>query len=109
MPNYWNKLIVYYRKLLITAFGGCCQAIKENGEICGSTERLEFAHLEPTELNGWGRGRKERVYDVIRYPWKYQLFCHDCHFLYDHKKKDVDEHQVSSSSSDSSANLSSVN
>lgn len=78
---------VVYRWLLIYAFGGCCQAIKENGEICGSTERLELAHIEPTELEGRGRGRGERIYDVIRYPWSYKLFCHDCHVDYDDKKK----------------------
>lgn len=86
MPNRENIRIVKVRRLLIEAFGGCCQEIQEDGEICGSTERLEFAHLEPTDLKGWGRGRKERIYDVIRYPWKYGLKCHDCHFLYDRKK-----------------------
>lgn len=58
--------------------------IKENGEICGSTKKLEFAHIEETDLDGRGRGRGERIYDVIKFPWKYNLFCHECHWLHDH-------------------------
>ena len=58
------------RKLLIEAFGGKCQF-----EGCEETENLEFAHRVPTELNGWGRGRKERIQDVINNPCCYALSC----------------------------------
>ena len=51
--------------------------------MCGTTSKLEFAHKEETELSGRGRGRKERVYDVIKNPDKYRLLCEDCHKDYD--------------------------
>lgn len=57
-------------------YGGEC-------EECSTTSKLEFAHKETTGLNGWGRGRKERVYDVIKNPDKYRLLCKDCHKRYD--------------------------
>jgi predicted restriction endonuclease len=34
-------------------------------------------------LNGRGRGRKERYYDVIRNPTSYLLMCKDHHEMYD--------------------------
>lgn len=80
MTNNWVKKI---RPVLIEAFGGCCQFIENNGEICGSVENLEFAHLEETEVKGWGRGRNKRIFDIIKNPWKFNLFCRDCHTIFD--------------------------
>jgi len=79
MPNVVNVWIKRKRQELITQFGGKCQK-------CGSTQKLEFAHKEPTGLNGLGRGRKERYYDVIKNPEKYWLSCPDCHDEYDRDK-----------------------
>ena len=76
MTNRKNKWIKERRKRLIEEFGGKC-------EECPATSKLEFAHKEPTELSGWGRGRKERVYDVIKNPEKYRLLCKGCHKEYD--------------------------
>lgn len=62
------------------------QAIAERGgacEECGSTYRLEFAHIRPTGLVGPGRGYNERVLDVMRNPKSYRLLCHNCHVRLD--------------------------
>lgn len=76
------------RAALIVVYGGCCQYIKEDGEVCGSMECLEFAHIKPTDLKGAGRGLKERIYDIIKHPLHYNLFCHDCHVIYDREHKE---------------------
>ena len=76
MTNYTNCWIVERRKLLIKAFGEEC-------EFCGGKEKLQFAHREPTELSGEGRGRKERYYDVINNPCCYVLLCKKCHDVLD--------------------------
>lgn len=89
MTNAMNQWIKERRKLLIKAFGGCCQRILEDGTICGSKRRLEFAHKEKTKLSGRGRGRKERYYDILRYPWKYGLVCHECHNEFDSNPEEV--------------------
>ena len=81
LTNRKNKWIMERRKKLIKEFGGEC-------EECPSTETLEFAHKEPTELSGWGRGRENRVYDVIKNPTKYRLLCKDCHKEYDQKMEE---------------------
>jgi len=81
MTNRQNRWIVERRKKLVEEFGGKC-------EECGVTSGLEFAHREETELDGWGRGRKERVYDVMKNPDKYRLLCKDCHKEYDQTIED---------------------
>jgi hypothetical protein len=48
-----------------------------------SLARLEWAHRRPTGLNGWGRGRLDRLMDVKRHPRAYALLCKDCHKLFD--------------------------
>lgn len=42
-------------------------------------ERLDFAHKEPTELNGRGRGSFTRIKDVLNNPQKYCMLCMGCH------------------------------
>jgi len=76
LTNRQNRWTKERREKLIEEYGGKC-------EECPTTENLEFAHKEDTELSGRGRGRKERVYDVIRNPDKYMLLCKDCHENYD--------------------------
>ena len=51
---------------------------------CGSNKKLEFCHLEPTNLNGKGRGKEQRYYDIIRNKDKYTFLCKKCHRKYDH-------------------------
>lgn len=58
------------------AVGSCCS-------FCGSTSRLEFAHIVPTAVSGHGRGNIHRYRDVLRNPTKYRRLCHDCHTEYD--------------------------
>jgi len=76
MTNKTNKWIVEAFNKLRELYGGECA-------ICGSKERLEFAHVKPTELEGRGRGRKERYYDISSNPDCYMLLCHWCHREHD--------------------------
>lgn len=76
MTNDANKWIKKARKRLIVLWGLKCF-------MCGTTERLEFAHINDTGLNGLGRGRKERYYDVINNPDDYVLLCKTCHREFD--------------------------
>jgi len=71
--NEWYQVA---RENLISKRGGKCQT-------CGSTDRLEFAHLRPTGLNGMGRGFNRRVLDVLRHPRSYRLLCRSCHDAFD--------------------------
>ncbi len=76
MPNRQNQWIKKARAKLIQDRGGKCKQ-------CGSTEKLQFAHIAETGLNGIGRGRKERYYDVINHPYHYILLCKNCHVKLD--------------------------
>lgn len=74
--NKWIKKKIYDLKI---KFGGKCWN-------CGSTSNLEFAHIKDTELNGMGRGRKERYNDIIKHPDCYALLCggeSSCHVMFD--------------------------
>ena len=84
MPTRSNVWIVEAFKRLREAYGGKCA-------ICGSSERLEFAHVRPTSLMGRGRGRKERYYDVSNNPECYMLLCHDCHRDHDDELDALEE------------------
>lgn len=56
------------RQELIKEFGGkCC--------ICGTTEKLEFAHKQPTEIKGEGRGKYQRIKDILTHKESYALTC----------------------------------
>lgn len=72
MANRSNEYVKRRWKQLIEDSGGKCAQ-------CPSTERLEFAHLEPTGLRGRGRGRKNRLFDILKHPEKYVLLCGLCH------------------------------
>lgn len=50
---------------------------------CRARNELEFAHVQPTHLNGEGRGRAERYYDILHYPEAYRLLCRAHHTIYD--------------------------
>jgi len=45
--------------------------------------RLEFAHIKPTGLNGKGRGRNRRVLDIMKNKDCYKLLCRSCHRDFD--------------------------
>lgn len=72
MGNPQNEWAKRRRKRLLEEWGGECL-------FCGSKEKLQFAHLEETDVKGWGRGRKERLYDVINNPDSYVLLCREHH------------------------------
>jgi hypothetical protein len=61
-------------------FGGKCQC--DNPE-CSKTGNLEFAHVEPTKLKGWSRGKKVRYYDILNHPDCYVLLTKECHRKFD--------------------------
>jgi hypothetical protein len=87
MTNNANKRIVLIRRALKIAFGGvCCKCAKI---MCFYP--LEFAHIQETKLKGKGRGRKERIWDVIKNPWCYMLMCKDCHKWFDKSELTIRE------------------
>lgn len=83
--NEWTKR--RWKQLIEDSGGKCAQ--------CPNTEALEFAHLEPTGLRGRSRGRKERLYDILKHPEKYVLLCIYCHDemdgLYRYRTKETQE------------------
>ena len=50
--------------------GGECEA-----EGCHNTLKLEYHHTKQTGLSGEGRGRNNRILDIIRNPDSYALLC----------------------------------
>lgn len=48
---------------------------------------LEFAHLQPTALDGRGRGSHHRRLDLLKHLDKYTYLCHDCHKDFDGRNK----------------------
>lgn len=44
-------------------------------EGCNETEHLEFAHVRRTGLDGLGRGKQHRLYDIKKHPDDYALMC----------------------------------
>ena len=69
---------LYTRKLawLRQIFGAKCW-------FCGSSEKLEFAHIKPTALSGQGRGQPQRFYDIVKNADSYCLSCDSCHYKLD--------------------------
>lgn len=57
-------------------YGGICQK-------CGSSKNLQFAHIKPTSLLGYGRGMKNRYYDIKNNKSCYALLCYQCHRRFD--------------------------
>jgi len=74
--NRANKWYKQKMKSLRAGRGSAC-------ESCGSTLRLEWAHVKPTGLKGQGRGFNSRVRDIINYPESYKLLCKVCHYNLD--------------------------
>lgn len=76
MTNQRNKLIKKQWKEL-----------RDNAKCVGPGPthigRIQFAHIEPTGLEGKGRGRKERLYDILKNPDKYVPLCESCHLDFD--------------------------
>jgi len=69
-----NIEIKNVRSTLRFMYGYVC-----NAKDCEETKGLEFAHLKPTTLSRRGRGRKERIYDILKNPQAYRLLCHSHH------------------------------
>ena len=68
MSNEWMK--AKYAELLQT------HPLKEGGR---DGKHLEFAHLLPTGLNGRGRGKAKRVFDILKNPDSYILLSKKTH------------------------------
>lgn len=74
----------WYKKKLIElreVFGNKCSMCPE-GES-PSPEKLGFAHIAPTGLKGVGRGRNNRVLDIMKNMDKYTLLCRKHHAEFD--------------------------
>lgn len=74
-----GKTAAYVRKLrqrITDLLGNRCA-------FCGATEKLEFAHIRDTGLSGEGRGRVNRLLNVINNPDCYTLLCDTCHTAFD--------------------------
>jgi 5-methylcytosine-specific restriction endonuclease McrA len=71
-----RRYIHRLRDRLEAQLGGKCRD-------CGVTYGLEFAHTEPTDCTGRGRGSYERLRDVRNNPEKYTLLCQPCHEAFD--------------------------
>jgi len=84
--NNSNKWIKTRIEKLRKEFGGKCVMASEYCE-----GELEFAHISPTTLSGMGRGRKERIYDIMRHKECYTLLCHRHHEEYDSNGFDLPE------------------
>lgn len=78
MANRHNEYAKKRRKTLLAEFDDRCKT-------CGCEEKLEFAHTHKTGLGGSGRGRKERLFDVIKNRDAYILLCKTCHKAYDRR------------------------
>lgn len=87
MTNQANQRVVQDRLKLIERYGGKCWF-----EGCDESDpsKLQFAHIFPTGLNGRGRGRKERTYDVSKNPGNYALMCKFHHGLLDDTLESLD-------------------
>lgn len=72
----WTRYVQRVRAELEAALGGRCRD-------CGVEWGLEFAHLEPTECVGRGRGKYKRLKDVRENMDKYTLLCQPCHEAFD--------------------------
>ena len=63
-----------WQQLIDDSGGACAQC-----QATQNTKPLEFAHLEPTGLNGRSRGKSRRLFNILKHPDKYVLLCVDCH------------------------------
>ena len=52
---------------------------------------LEFAHIFPTDVQGRGRGRKERIYNISKNPGSYAYMCKPHHVMLDQVRTAIDE------------------
>ncbi len=79
--NLWIKRAIMLQRI---EFGNCCAYCGvEHGD---DNVVLEFAHLEEDDLNGIGRGRKERYYHRKKNKTNYTLLCSHHHQEYDDGK-----------------------
>lgn len=76
----------YYREYKLKMKSRACALFSDKCSMCGSSEKLEFAHKEPT-LSGCGRGSKERYREVLNFPERFVRLCRECHVEYDRGKK----------------------
>ena len=82
--QYEHRYLARLRSRLLDRFGGACR-------VCGCGGVLEFAHIEPTELSGKGRGSRDRLLDIKRNLQCYTLLCTAHHRLFDSGEIKLDE------------------
>lgn len=86
----WSRKMHNLRLSLIDQLGGVCMA-----SCCSQSDpdKLQFAHLKPTNLSGSGRGMSHRLYDVKNNPTSYGLLCDDgCHREFDAGAISIEAH-----------------
>lgn len=80
---------------LRSARGNRCEGRPGAPKPCGRRLRrgrdgrvnLEFAHVRPTGVSGMGRGLRQRVLDIRRFPSAYLLLCKLCHRAFDRERE----------------------
>lgn len=72
VKDYKHKL----KATLLFIFGDECL-------FCDSKENLEFAHKQPNEFSGMGRGSYKRLIHIKNHITVYFLLCHECHKAFD--------------------------
>lgn len=73
--NYYWKIWLKVEDLK-AAIGSRCFHCNTRGS---KKNQMEFAHLQPTGLNGIGRGSHHRRLDVLKHQDKYTYLCRNCH------------------------------
>lgn len=86
-PTYYKDLYNRLFNELRQLFGGKCQH-------CGLTEHLEFAHVKDTGLDGAGRGKKTRYYNIKNNKDCYILLTKKCHREFDKLSPELKEEWV---------------
>lgn len=57
--------------------------------FCKTSDRIQAAHVIPTEIRGPSRGKDIRYLDIIRNPHCYRPMCTTCHRAYDKLSKEL--------------------
>lgn len=82
MREYMAQRRARRRQVLIDLSGGKCEGhFYEEEDGCGSTNRLEFDHIDRTTrlFNLSGKGLDGKWSSILEEHAKCQLLCHECH------------------------------
>lgn len=75
-----ERIVVYTRRYKRLALQRAKDLLGGRCQMCGSTERLEFAHLSyPEDYNRKNNDSYSRQLRVIKNPENFLLLCYECH------------------------------